>query len=30
MFVGESDDTWKLQGGHGENWIAHFAQIRRG
>jgi hypothetical protein len=22
-------ETWKLQGGHGENWIAQFAQIRR-
>jgi hypothetical protein len=22
-------DTWKLHGGHGENWIAQFAQIRR-
>jgi hypothetical protein len=22
-------DTWKLQGGQAENWIARFAQIRR-
>jgi hypothetical protein len=22
-------DTWKLHGGHGENWIAQLAQIRR-
>ena len=22
-------DTWKLRGGHGENWIAQFAQVRR-
>jgi hypothetical protein len=22
-------DTWKLRGGHDENWIAQFAQIRR-
>jgi hypothetical protein len=22
-------DTWKLQGGQDENWIAQFAQIRR-
>ena len=22
-------DTWKLHGGHGENWIAQLAEIRR-
>ena len=22
-------DTWKLHGGHGENWIAQFDKIRR-
>jgi hypothetical protein len=22
-------DTWKLHGGHGENWIAQLAKIRR-
>jgi hypothetical protein len=22
-------DIWKLHGGHGENWIAQFAQIHR-
>jgi hypothetical protein len=22
-------ETWKLDGGHGENWIAKFVQVRR-